>query len=133
MVTINAYTLQNLVLSQYHTQLIILISSQQVFDLNSQCCTLRWEAKNANFGLVGWFMVFNATFNNLSVIPWRSVLLVEETGVPRENHWPVVIFLVWPEWRSNSQYYTVQYKDRVDTSSLCGSPKALLIKGILHK
>jgi len=36
-----------------------------------------------------WFMVFNATFNNISVISWRSVLLVEETGVPRENHWPV--------------------------------------------
>jgi 2',3'-cyclic-nucleotide 2'-phosphodiesterase (5'-nucleotidase family) len=31
-------------------------------------------------------MVFNATFNNISVILWRSVLLVEETGVPRENH-----------------------------------------------
>jgi hypothetical protein len=36
--------------------------------------------------MVGWFMVFNATFNNISVISWRSVLLVEETGVPRENH-----------------------------------------------
>jgi len=34
-------------------------------------------------------MVFNATFNNISVISWRSVLLVEETGVPRENHQPV--------------------------------------------
>ena len=33
-------------------------------------------------------MVFNATFNNISVILWRLVLLVEETGVPRENHWP---------------------------------------------
>jgi hypothetical protein len=28
-------------------------------------------------------MMFNATFNNISVISWRSVLLVEETG---ENH-----------------------------------------------
>jgi hypothetical protein len=28
-------------------------------------------------------MVFNATFNNISVISWRSVLLVEKTG---ENH-----------------------------------------------
>ena len=26
-------------------------------------------------------MVFNATFNNISVISWQSVLLVEETGV----------------------------------------------------
>ena len=31
-------------------------------------------------------MVFNATFNNITVISCRSVLLVEETGVPRENH-----------------------------------------------
>ena len=27
-------------------------------------------------------MVFNATFNNISVISWRK------HGVPRENHWP---------------------------------------------
>jgi hypothetical protein len=33
-----------------------------------------------------WFMVFNATFNNISAIPWRSALLVEETGVPGEIH-----------------------------------------------
>jgi hypothetical protein len=33
-------------------------------------------------------MVFNATFNNISVISWWSVLLVEETGVPGENYWP---------------------------------------------
>jgi uncharacterized membrane protein len=39
-------------------------------------------------GLV-WFMVYNATFNHISVISWRSVLLVEETEVPRENHRPV--------------------------------------------
>jgi len=30
-------------------------------------------------------VVFNATFNNISVISWRSVLLVEEIGVPGEN------------------------------------------------
>jgi hypothetical protein len=30
-------------------------------------------------------MVFNATFNNISVISWHSVLLVEENGVPGEN------------------------------------------------
>jgi hypothetical protein len=35
-------------------------------------------------------MVFNATGNNISVISWWSVLLVEETGVPRENHRPAV-------------------------------------------
>ena len=35
-----------------------------------------------------WFMVFNATFNNISVISWLSILLVVETGVPGENHRP---------------------------------------------
>jgi hypothetical protein len=34
-------------------------------------------------------MLFKATYNNNLVISWRSVLLVEETGVSRENHWPV--------------------------------------------
>ena len=46
---------------------------------------------------IGWFrvMVFNTTFNNISVISWWSVyivtivLLVEETWVSRENHRPV--------------------------------------------
>ena len=33
----------------------------------------------------GWVMVFNVTFINISVISWRSVLLVDETG---ENHRP---------------------------------------------
>ena len=33
-------------------------------------------------------MVFNATFNNILVKSWRSVLLVKETGVPGENHQP---------------------------------------------
>ena len=32
--------------------------------------------------------MFNVTFNNISAISWRSVLLVEETGEPRENHRP---------------------------------------------
>ena len=35
------------------------------------------------------FMVFNATFTNISVKSCRSVLLVAETGVPVENHRPV--------------------------------------------
>jgi hypothetical protein len=31
-------------------------------------------------------MVLNATFNNISIISWRSVLLVEKTGVPGRNN-----------------------------------------------
>jgi hypothetical protein len=34
-------------------------------------------------------MVFKATSNNISVISWRSVLLLEEPGVPCENNRPV--------------------------------------------
>jgi hypothetical protein len=36
--------------------------------------------------VVGWFVVFNATFNNISVISWWSFLLVEEITVLGENH-----------------------------------------------
>jgi hypothetical protein len=39
-------------------------------------------AKNVKIIL---FMVFNATFNNISVISWQSVLLVEKTGVPEKT------------------------------------------------
>jgi len=54
--------------------------------------------------------VFN-TFNNISAILWRSVLLVEEIRVASENHWPVAS--IWHnvvsstpchEWDSNSQH-----------------------------
>jgi hypothetical protein len=34
----------------------------------------------------GWFMVFIATFNNISAISWRLVLLMKETRVLGENH-----------------------------------------------
>ena len=43
-------------------------------------------------------MVFNVTFNNISVISWWSVLLVGEIGVPGENHWPVA-----SHWQTLSQ------------------------------
>jgi hypothetical protein len=48
--------------------------------------TLISDLKNHLFqDLVGLFMVFNATFNKISVISWESVLLVEETRVPGEK------------------------------------------------
>jgi hypothetical protein len=34
------------------------------------------------------FMIFSTTFNNISVMSWRWVLMVEETRVPGENHRP---------------------------------------------
>jgi len=35
--------------------------------------------------LTDQLQLFNATFNNISVILWCSVLMVEETGVHGEN------------------------------------------------
>ena len=59
-------------------------------------------------------MVFNATFNDISAILWQSVLLGEETGVPKEYHQPaashwqtlsynVVLSTPWPDRDSHSQ------------------------------
>ena len=54
-------------------------------------------------------MVFNATLNNISVISWKSVLLVEETEVPRENHGPVA-----------SHWQTLSHNVVSSTSDLSG-------------
>jgi hypothetical protein len=59
-------------------------------DLNNHCTWI------INYSYWIWFtlsvsvMVFNVNFNSISVILWRSVLLVEETGVSGENHRPAV-------------------------------------------
>jgi len=58
-------------------------SSRPVFTMCGEPC------KQSNFRPSNTFrgsMVFNATFNNISAKSWQSVLLVEETGVPGENH-----------------------------------------------
>ena len=52
-------------------------------------------------------MVFNTTFNNISVISWQSILLVEETGVPGENRrksqvtdkfYHIMLSFIWLFW-----------------------------------
>ena len=74
---------------------------------------IRFTGRNKNFGWVRG-IVFNATFNNIAVIMWRSVLLVEETGIPRENrravasHWQILSHTIISStprhaWESNSQ------------------------------
>ena len=56
------------------------------------------------------FIVFNTTFNNISVISWRSVLLVVETGVPLKHHRPVANH--WQTLSNNvvSGTPTIRYK-----------------------
>jgi hypothetical protein len=36
--------------------------------------------------LLIYLLCFNATFNNILAISWQPVLVVEEAGVPGENH-----------------------------------------------
>ena len=64
-------------------------------------------------------MVFNATFNDNSVIPWRSVLLVEETRVPGENNWPVI-----SHWQALSHYVVLRtpHLGRIQTHNISGTP-----------
>ena len=45
------------------------------------------DTLKVNYGCC-FFMMYNATFNNILVISWQSVLLMEETGVPGENRRP---------------------------------------------
>ena len=52
---------------------------------------LTYAVVNIVVVLFGWFMVLNATFNNVSIISWPSVLFVEETGVPGGNHRPTQV------------------------------------------
>ena len=47
-------------------------------------------------------MMFNATFNNISAISGLYVLLVEETGVPGENHRQSDV--------TDKLYYTMLYR-----------------------
>ena len=51
-------------------------------------------------------MVFYATFNNISVLSWRSVLLVEETGVPGENDRPTQV--------TDTLYQIILYRMHID-------------------
>jgi hypothetical protein len=88
---------------------------------NEYCMTLRWRVSNNNNIHVHWykgirntivseiylyirftglgvrFIVLNATFNNISIISWLSVLLLEETWLRGENH-----LLAASHWQSLS-------------------------------
>ena len=64
-------------------------------------------------------MVFNATFNNISVIYWRSVLLVEQTRVPQQVT-DKLYHIMW-SWSHGSWIYNYLYNQ-------CLSPLKLWIR-----
>jgi hypothetical protein len=68
------------------TSSVLIIPHQTQYDFDLGYVIVWWSF---DFLVWVWFMVFNATFNNISVISWQSVLMLEETGVPGENHQPV--------------------------------------------
>ena len=61
------------------------------------------------------FWCFNATFSNISAISWRPVLVVEEAGVPGENHRP---------WTSNWKTLSLAAASRVHLFVLFTKPDA---------
>ena len=71
-----------------------------------QSCSLK-QLGQLKLNLVGMYIglsssMLNAIFNNISVTSWRSVLLVEETGVPGVNHWTAASH--WQTLLHNNSY-----------------------------
>ena len=60
-------------------------------------------------------MVFNTTFNYISVILWRSVLLMEETRIPVGNQRPVA-----SHWQTLSHNVVQLALIEIRTHNICG-------------
>jgi hypothetical protein len=79
-----------LLLSPRYQLLSTVTCTQKFYNRETQVVCIKYTLPLTRIeltALVGVrFIVLNATFNNISAISWRSVLMVEETGVPRENN-----------------------------------------------
>ena len=80
--------------------------------LSSRCTQVHQLSTAYKEFKVVWVMAFNTTFNNISVISWRSVLLVEETGV-------LVDGILWKESlkRDGQQFYQYQQNEQQSLNS----------------
>jgi hypothetical protein len=65
-------------------------------------------------------MVFNVIFNNISVISWQFVFLVEETGVPEENHRPAASHL---QTLFHNVVLSTPHLNRIQTHNFSGGLK----------
>ena len=82
--------------------------------------------------------VLNATFNNISVISWWSILLVEETTVLRENHRPVWQASYWQIWSHSVVSSTPRMNDIqthnvsvIGTDCICGCKSILELNSLV--
>ena len=83
----------------------------------------------------GMYMVFNVIFNNISILSLRSVLLMEETGVPGENyrpvtsHWQTLSYNVvssTPRYQRNSNSHDRHSKSSCHTITATTAPEHML-------
>ena len=80
----------------YNTVRTVQQYNSKVVETEERWIPLNTHRHDRSLSWIGWFdfLVFNATFSNISAISWRPVLEVEEAGVPEENRRP---------WASNWQ------------------------------
>ena len=96
--------------SQIINQKFVLIATQQKWNFST--IFNYYDINNyLQYCLFVCLMVFNATFNNISGILWRSILLVKETVGPGENHWPVA-----SHWQTLSHNVCTPRPDRDSNS-----------------
>ena len=76
---------------------------------------ITFKLANTIFSSLVDFMVFNATFNNISAISWHSVLLVEETRGPGKNQRPVA-----SQWQTLSHNVVHLALIRIQTHNISG-------------
>ena len=97
-ICLNIHLIMSTIYSRCKTTLLYLTLKQSLdmhlalmgYVIIKNCKSYQRMSLSGDCWLVG-FMVLNATFNNISVISWQSVLLVEETRGPGENHRPVTM------------------------------------------
>ena len=81
-----------LLLEWFHSYIVKTFADINVFVFNIintlRYCSLQMILWKRCVQMLIWFIVFNSTFINISTISWRPVLVVEEAGVPGENHRP---------------------------------------------